>query len=68
MHSSPKPSPTRNPVINSQHSPADEETPTAETDRSESLREILDGPIDTKLHLIQHHAKMACLLTEEVNP
>jgi len=38
-----------------------EETPTAET-----LHEALDGPIDTKLRLIQHHAKMARLLAEEV--
>ncbi|MCS4058432.1 IS256 family transposase [Salinibacter ruber] len=38
-----------------------EETPTTET-----LHEALDGPIDTKLRLIQHHAKMARLLAEEV--
>ncbi len=25
-----------------------------------------DGPIDTKLHLLQHHAKMARLLAEEI--
>jgi len=43
------------------HSSPDEETPTART-----LREVLDGPIDTKLRLIQHHAKMARLLAEEI--
>jgi putative transposase len=49
--------------MDSQHSTDAEETPTAD---SESLRDILDGPIDTKLRLIQHHAKMARLLAEEV--
>ena len=48
------------------HSSLDDETPTAETSRSATLREALDGPIDTKLRLIQHHAKMARLLAEEV--
>jgi putative transposase len=43
------------------HSSPDDETPTAET-----LREALDGSIDTKLRLIQHHAKMARLLAEEI--
>ena len=38
-----------------------EETPTGRT-----LRGVLDGPIDTRLQLIQHHAKMARLLAEEV--
>jgi hypothetical protein len=52
--------------VTSQHSTDAEETPTTETSRSETLREALDGPIDTKLHLIQHHAKMARLLAEEV--
>ena len=47
--------------MDSQHSTDAKETPTAET-----LREVLDGPIDTKLHLIQHHAKMARLLAEEL--
>jgi len=47
--------------MTSQHSTDAEETPTAET-----LHEALDGPIDTKLHLIQHHAKMARLLAEEL--
>jgi len=47
--------------MTSQHSTDAEETPTAET-----LHEALDGPIDTKLHLIQHHAKMARLLAEEI--
>ena len=47
--------------MTTQHSSSDEETPTART-----LREALDGPIDTKLRLIQHHAKMARLLAEEV--
>jgi len=40
--------------VSSQHSTDAEETPIAET-----LREALDGSIDTKLRLIQHHAKMA---------
>ena len=52
--------------MDSQRSTDAEETPTTETSRSETLREALDGPIDTKLHLIQHHAKMARLLAEEV--
>ena len=47
--------------MDSQHSTDTEETPTART-----LRDVLDGPIDTKLQLIQHHAKMARLLAEEV--
>ena len=47
--------------MTTQHSTGAEEMPTAET-----LREALDGPTDTKLHLIQHHAKMARLLAEEV--
>ena len=47
--------------MTSQHSTDAEETPTVET-----LREALDGSIDTKLRLIQHHAKMARLLAEEV--
>ncbi|MCS3857800.1 hypothetical protein GGP89_001174 [Salinibacter ruber] len=55
-----KPSPKKNPDM-TKHSSLDDETPTAET-----LREALDGPIDTKLHLIQYHAKMARLLAEEV--
>jgi putative transposase len=46
-----------------QYSTDAEETPTAD---SESLRDVLDVPIDTKLRLIQHHAKMARLLAEEV--
>ena len=45
----------------SQRSTDAEETPTGRT-----LRDVLDGPIDTKLHLIQHHTKMARLLAEEV--
>ena len=53
-------------IMDSQHSTDTEETPTTETSRSETLREALDGPIDTKLRLIQHHAKMARLLAEEV--
>jgi putative transposase len=52
--------------MTTQHSSSDEETPTAETDQSGTLREVLDGSIDTKLHLLQHHAKMARLLAEEI--
>ena len=48
------------------HSSPDDETPTTETSRSETLREALDGPLDTKLRLIQHHARMARLLAEEI--
>ncbi|PSQ84823.1 MAG: hypothetical protein BRD42_11405 [Bacteroidetes bacterium QS_3_64_15] len=40
--------------MDSQHSTDAEETPTAET-----LQEVLDSPIDTELHLIQHQAEMA---------
>jgi len=43
------------------HSSPDDETPTDRT-----LRDVLDGSIDTKLQLIQHHAKMARLLAEEI--
>jgi len=50
----------------SKHSSPDDETPTTEASRSETLREALDGPIDTKLRLIQHHAKMARLLAEQI--
>jgi hypothetical protein len=53
--------PKKNTVMTTQHSSSDEETPTGRT-----LRDVLDGPIDTKLQLIQHHAKMARLLAEEV--
>jgi putative transposase len=49
--------------MDSQHSTDAEETPTAD---SEPLRDVLDGPIDTKLQLIPRHAKMARLLAEEV--
>ena len=49
-----------------QHSTDSEETPTPETDRSEALREVLDGSIDTKLHLLRHHAKMAHLLAKHL--
>ena len=52
--------------MDSQRSTDAEETPTTETSRSETLGEALNGPIDTKLRLIQHHAKMARLLAEEV--
>ena len=44
----------KTPVTDSQHSTDAEKTPTAE-----ALREVLDGPIDMKLRLIQHQAKMA---------
>ncbi|MFB6271610.1 MAG: hypothetical protein ABEL51_01825 [Salinibacter sp.] len=52
--------------MDSQHSTDAEETPTTETADSDSLQDVLDGPIDTKPHLIQHHAKMARLLAKEV--
>ena len=47
--------------MDSQHSTDTEETPTGRI-----LQDVLDGPIDTKLRLIRHHAKMARLLAEEV--
>ena len=53
--------PKKNPIMDTQNSTDTEQTPATET-----LRDVLDGPIDTKLHLIQHHAKMARLLAEEV--
>ncbi len=49
------------PVIDSQHSIDAEETPT-----TEALRGALDGPPETKLHLIQHHANMALLLAKQL--
>jgi len=52
--------------MDSQHSTDAEETSTTEISRSEMLREVLNGLIDTKLRLIQHHAKMARLLAEEL--
>ena len=62
VDSSPKPLTDEEPLpVTSQHSTDAEETPTGRT-----LRDVLDGPIDTKLQLIQHHAKMARLLAEEV--
>jgi len=45
------------------HSTDTEETLTART-----LRGVLDGPIDTKLHLIQHHAKRGGNTITELNP
>jgi putative transposase len=53
--------PKKNPVMTTQPSTDAEETPTGRT-----LRDVLDGPVDTKLQLIQHHAKMARLLAEEL--
>jgi hypothetical protein len=53
--------PKKNPIMTTQPSTDAEETPTGRT-----LRDVLDGPVDTKLQLIQHHAKMARLLAEEV--
>ena len=47
--------------MTSQHSTDAEETPTAE-----ALREVLDGPIDMKLRLIQHRAKMAAFLLKDL--
>ena len=44
-----------------QHSPGAEETPIPE-----SIRHLLDQPIDVKLHLLQHHAQMARLLAGEI--
>jgi transposase-like protein len=44
-----------------QHSPGVEETPIPE-----SIRHLLDQPIDVKLQLLQHHAQMARLLAGEI--
>jgi len=44
-----------------QHSPSAEETPVPE-----SIRHLLDQPIDVKLQLLQHHAQMARLLAGEI--
>ena len=53
--------PKKNPIMTTQPSTDAEETPTGRT-----LRDVLDGPIDTKLQLLKHHADMARLLAEEV--
>jgi hypothetical protein len=42
-----------------EHSSPDDEPPTART-----LREVLDGPVDTKPCLVPHHAKMTQLTAE----
>ena len=52
--------------MTTQHSSSDEETPTSKKTLSEPLRDALDGPIDTKLRLLKHHADMARLLAEEI--
>jgi transposase-like protein len=51
-----------------QHSTDAEETPTSNEQEAvpKPLRDILDGPIDTKLQLLKHHADMARLLAEEI--
>ena len=50
--------------MTSQHSTTTEETPTSKD--QQALRDVLDGPIDTKLQLLKHHADMARLLAEEI--
>ena len=52
--------------MTTQHSSSDEETPTSKKTLPEPLRDALDGPIDTKLQLLKHHADMARLLAEEI--
>ena len=54
--------------MNSQHSTGAEETPTTNNEKAlhRPLRDVLDGPIDTKLQLLEHHADMARLLAEEI--
>ena len=54
--------------MTSQHSTDAEETP-ASKDREplpKPLRDVLNGPVDTKLQLLKHHADMARLLAEEI--
>lgn len=50
--------------MTSQHSTTAEETPTSKD--GEVLRDVLEGPIDTKPQLLKHHADMARLLAEEI--
>jgi hypothetical protein len=47
--------------VTSQHSTDAEETPTSKNEKAlpEPLRDVLEGPIDTKLQLLKHHADMA---------
>ena len=53
--------------MTAQHSTDAEETPTSnEQEVPKPLRDVLDGPIDTKLQLLKHHADMARLLAEEI--
>ena len=54
--------------MDSQHSTDSEETPTTNNEKAlhRPLRDVLDGPIDTKLQLLEHHADMARLLAEEI--
>ncbi|NBB87923.1 MAG: hypothetical protein GVY12_17110 [Bacteroidetes bacterium] len=47
--------------MNEPHSTEAEESPTVET-----LRQVLDQPIDVKLQLLQHYAEMARLLATEI--
>lgn len=51
-----------------QHSTDDEETPTSKGERTlpQPLRDAPDGPMDTKLQLLKHHADIARLLAEEI--
>ena len=48
-------------MMSTQHNTSSEETPTVE-----SLDHLIDQPIDVKLHLLQHHARMARLLAEAI--
>jgi Transposase, Mutator family. len=54
--------------MTAQHSTDAEETPTSNEQEAvpKPLRNVLDGPIDTKLQLLKHHADMARLLAEEI--
>ena len=52
--------------LDSPHSTDTEETPTSERFVPESLQHLLDQPIDVKLHLLRHHAKMTRLLVEDM--
>jgi transposase-like protein len=54
--------------MTAQHSTDTEETPTSKDRETvpKPLRDVLDGPIDTKLQLLKNHADMARLLAEEI--
>ena len=52
--------------MSTQHTKRSEKTPTGESPAVESLDHLIDQPIDVKLHLLQHHTRMARLLAETI--